>query len=229
MRKGILYIFFFWLILGCSKQNKRFVEQPSTNLSKQRVTPAPAPADQSKSNTQQEDRTDWQNPEFIIDLIGDLRGKTVADIGAGSGYFSFKLAHTAEKVIALDIDPKALDYINNQKAIVGDWSNNIETRLTPPDVPNLLEEEVDLILIVNTINYIPGKAGYLLRLLEGLKSGGNLIIIDFKKGDIPVGPADDYKTEAKEIRTLVRKAGFKSISEDSKSLKYQFILSAEKR
>ena len=102
-------------------------------------------------------RTEWQNPDLILDRIGDLENKSVADIGAGSGYFTFKIARRAAKVIALDIDPKALDYIESQKEIVGEWSNNIEVRLTPPDVPNLLEEEVDLVLIVNTYNYIPNK------------------------------------------------------------------------
>ncbi len=190
---------------------------------------APVESFQAENDSSEGDRTDWQNPDLIINLIGDLQGKTVADIGAGSGYFSFKLARTADKVIALDIDPNALDYINDQKAIVGDWSKNIEARLTPPDVPNLLNEEVDLALVVNTFNYIPEKASYFSRLLEGLKPGGKLLIIDFKKGNIPVGPADAYKTEAKEIRTLIRKAGFRNIKEDDKSLKYQFILSAEKK
>ena len=193
------------------------------------LTMPEAPVVSFEENLEEGLRTDWQNPDLIINLIGDLKGKTVADIGAGSGYFSFKLARTAEKVISLDIDPNALEYINNQKEIVGDWSKNIEARLTPPDVPNLLSNEAHVALLVNTFNYIPEKESYFARLLDGLKIGATLYIIDFKKGSIPVGPSDEYKAEPKEIRTLLRKAGFRRIKEDDESLQYQFILTAEKR
>lgn len=175
------------------------------------------------------ERTEWQNPDLILNIIGSLEGKVVADIGAGSGYFTFKLARTAQKVIALDIDPKALEYIENQKEIVGEWTNNIEARLTPPDVPNLLANEVDIILIVNTYSYIPNKDTYLPRLLEGLKSGGRLFIVDFKKGDIAVGPSDEDKTDPQQIRSALRKASFRKIDIDQTSLDYQYIISAQKK
>ncbi len=174
-------------------------------------------------------RTEWQNPDLILDRIGDLENKSVADIGAGSGYFTFKIARRASKVIALDIDPKALDYIESQKEIVGEWSNNIEVRLTPPDVPNLLEEEVDLVLIVNTYNYIPNKEVYFPRLLDGMKPGARLVIVDFKKGEIPIGPADEYKVEASEIKSFLRKISFRKINIDEESLQYQYIITAEKK
>ncbi|WP_083262604.1 class I SAM-dependent methyltransferase [Roseivirga sp. 4D4] len=174
-------------------------------------------------------RTEWQNPDLILERIGDLTNKTVADIGAGSGYFTFKIAREAAKVIALDIDPKALEYIDSQKEIVGKWSDNIEPRLTPPDVPNLLEEEADIVLIVNTYNYIPNKEIYFPRLLNGMKPGGRLIIVDFKKGDIPVGPADEYKVEASSVKSFLRKSSFRKIDIDEKSLQYQYIITAEKK
>jgi len=175
-----------------------------------------------------EERTDWQNPEIVIRSLGDLKNKTVADIGAGAGYFSFKLAREAAKVIALDIDPNALEYIEEQKQIVGDWAKNIEPRLTPPDVPNLLPDEVDLILIVNTFFFIPNKENYFHRLLPNLKEDGELVIVDFKSGSIPVGPTDEMKISEKEVRSVLRKAGFRSISMDDNSLKYQYIVKAKR-
>lgn len=194
------------------------------------VTDRPTPPSES-INVDIEDtkRTEWQNPDLILDRIGDLENKSVADIGAGSGYFTFKIARRAAKVIALDIDPKALEYIESQKEIVGEWSNNIEVRLTPPDVPNLLEEEVDLVLIVNTYNYIPNKEVYFTRLLDGMKPGARLVIVDFKKGEIPIGPADEYKAEARDIKSFLRKTSFRKISIDEESLQYQYIITAVKK
>ncbi len=215
--------------MSCDKSAKEQVRKRTTRPAPEKLTMPEAPIVSFEVDLEDNLRTDWQNPELIIEMIGELENKTVADVGAGSGYFSFKLARSADKVIALDIDPNALEYINSQKEIVGDWSNNIETRLTPPDVPNLLPNEADVALVVNTFNYIPEKEAYFNRLLSGMKTNGNLFIIDFKKGNIPVGPADEYKADVKEIRTLLRKAGFRGIKEDEKSLQYQFILTAEKR
>ncbi len=190
--------------------------------------PAPIPQEATEMTIEDTERTEWQNPDLIIDRMGELSGMTVADIGAGSGYFTFKLAREADKVIALDINPKALEYIQSQKEIVGEWSDNIEVRLTPPDVPNLLEAEVDLVLIVNTFNYIPNREVYFPRLIKGMKPGARLVIVDFKKGNIPVGPADESKAEPSDIRSFLRKSSFKKISIDEKSLQYQFIITAVK-
>lgn len=172
-------------------------------------------------------RTEWQNPELVLDLLGDLTDKDVADIGAGSGYFTFKMAKLARKVVALDIDPNSLEYIKDQKAIVGNWAENIETRLTPADVPNLVENEVDLVLIVNTFAFIPDKDKYLVRLKRGMKPGGRLVIIDFKTGNVPVGPSDDAKISVNEVVKALKLAGFSKTKIDLESLQYQYIVSTK--
>ncbi len=221
----------FLLIVSCSQggSNK---EQPVKDASEQEIpVKDQAPADESgkvPAAVEDTQRTEWQNPDFVLDMLGDLSDKVVADIGAGSGYFSFKIARRAQKVIALDIDPSALDYIKEQIEIVGEWSKNIEPRLTPADVPNLLDEEADIVLIVNTYGFIPSKEEYLPRVLNGLKPGGLLVIVDFKTGNIPVGPSDEFKVEVSKVVSSLRKAGFKKTLRDEKSLQYQYIVTAKK-
>jgi SAM-dependent methyltransferase len=225
--KKLPFILLLILVWACSdkpkEENKELQVAPNTEIPSERV-----PLEEIVLPEQDEERTEWQNPELVLKVLGDLKDKIVADVGAGSGYFTFKIARTAKKVIALDIDPNSLEYINNQKAIVGSWADNIEARLTPPDVPNLLDNETDVVLIVNTYGYIPNKDKYLLRLLQGLKKGGKLVIVDFKSGEIPVGPSDENKVSAAELQKSLKGAGFKNLVSDLKSLEFQYIITAEK-
>jgi len=230
MHRSLIIILVTALSLSsCGSDNSKTKEAVAPTQDKAAPLKPAALADELEPKIEDVERTEWQNPDLILNFLGDLKDKTVADVGAGAGYFTFKLARTAEKVIALDIDPKALEYIESQKEIVGDWSKNIEARLTPPDVPNLLKDEVDLVLIVNTYSYIPNKEAYFPRLLEGIKPGGKLIIVDFKKEDLPVGPANEFKVDPKDVRAALRKASFKKIEINESNLKYQYIITAVKK
>ena len=84
------------------------------------------------------------------------RRQVVADIGAGTGDFAFPLAKKAANVIAIDIDQRFLDYIE-QKKKAEKIGANIETRLTAPDSPGLKPGEADVVLIVDT--FITSKTG----------------------------------------------------------------------
>ena len=75
-------------------------------------------------------RSEWQKPELVITSLGSFEGKTVADIGAGTGYFSFPIAAKAAKVIAIDIDNRFLDSIDHKKQ-TQNIGVNIETRSLP--------------------------------------------------------------------------------------------------
>lgn len=226
---SLLLVLVLLLQMGCGKSKEPVNSASDTTIVKSEDPQTRGILQMLDVGEEENQRTDWQNPDLILNKMGDLSGKTVADIGAGSGYFTFKLARTAEKVIALDIDPRALEYIESQKGIVGQWTENIEARLTPPDVPNLVSQEADAVLIVNTFSYIPNKGNYFERLLTGMASNAMLYIVDFKKGDIPVGPSDTYKPDVSEVRSILRKAGFRKIAVDGNSLEYQYIISAQKR
>ena len=135
------------------------------------------------------DRENWQKPQMVISRLGDLSDKTVADIGAGTGYFSMRLARKAQKVIAIDIEEEFLAYINRRISSTRDGSKlNVETRLTVGDDPKLEPGEADLVLIVNTYPYIGNRVQYLRKVKAGMAEGGQLVVIDFKKHPLPVGP-----------------------------------------
>ena len=170
------------------------------------------------------ERKSWQKPDEVIAGLGPLKGKTVADIGAGTGYFAFPIAKKDAHVIAIDIDQRFLDYIahRNQKTKV-----TIETRLTQPDTPGLKPGEADIVLIVDTYHHIEQRRTYLKKLRKGLRQGGTLVIVDFKKEETPPGPPPELRLSAKEIEAELRSAGFTIKSVDTTTLPYQYIIKAE--
>jgi SAM-dependent methyltransferase len=172
-------------------------------------------------------RHDWQNPELVLDKLGDLRGKTVADIGAGSGYFTFKMAETAKQIIAIDIDPRFLQYIEERKQeIPRAQSERIVTRLTEETDPSLQKNEVDIVLVVNTFHYIQNRGEYFSKVKNSLKENGFLVIVDFKSIDNPIAPPKELIVAPETAFADLRDAGFKEFTIDEKSLQYQYIVIA---
>jgi len=170
-------------------------------------------------------RAEWQKPEETIASLGPLKGKTVADIGAGTGYFSFPIAKQADKVIAIDIDQRFLDYIaqKKQKQKIG---ANIETRLTKPDSSGLKPGEADMVLIVDTYHHIEGRIEYFKKLKKCLRKDGVLVIIDFKKMKTPPGPPVEMRIAEGQMESELKSAGLTIVSADRDLLPYQYIMKA---
>ncbi|MGE5212824.1 MAG: class I SAM-dependent methyltransferase [Nitrospirota bacterium] len=171
-------------------------------------------------------RAHWQKPDLVIANVGPLEGKTVADIGAGSGYFSFPIATKAAKVIAIDIDQRFLDYIE-QKKQTQKIGANIETRLTSPDSPGLKPGEADVVLIVDTFHHIDNRVEYLNKLRNDLRKGGELLIVDFKKESTPQGPPVELRLAPNEVKSELKAAGFAVISARTDLLPYQYVIKAQ--
>jgi 2-polyprenyl-3-methyl-5-hydroxy-6-metoxy-1,4-benzoquinol methylase len=173
----------------------------------------------------------WQKPSLVINLLGNLENKTVADIGAGTGYFSTRLASKAKKVIAVDIDQRFIDYIDSVKSVDLDaeLQAKLETRLTSPNKSNLKREEADVVLMVNTYIYIENRVAYLKSLLKTLKPNGRLVIVDFKKKRIAIDyPPASMRMPLYQIEEELIEAGFTIQKTDDCSLEYQYVILAMK-
>lgn len=182
-----------------------------------------------KNDSSANDRENWQKPQMVISRLGDLSVRTVADIGAGTGYFTMRLARKAKKVIAIDIDEKFLNYIDRRVSKTRDtMEHNIETRLTDADDPSLHPDEADLVLIVNTYPYINDRVNYFQKVWSGIAEGGRLVVIDFKKKKLPVGPNVEDKVSAPMVVTQLDSAGFSPIQIDSSALEFQYMVTAFK-
>lgn len=170
------------------------------------------------------ERDAYQKPEKVLEYLGKLTGKTIVDIGSGSGYFSVKLAHEATKVIAADVDEEFQQYL--KKRIEDNQIKNIELRKIPFDDPSLKNQEVDMALIVNTYHHIENRSDYFSKVKNGLKSNGELVVIDFFKSETPVGPPQEHKVSIDEVIAELRQAGFTSFEVEVNLLPYQYIIKA---
>ncbi|HRQ28746.1 MAG TPA: class I SAM-dependent methyltransferase, partial [Saprospiraceae bacterium] len=178
------------------------------------------------------DRDIWQKPSIVLDLLGDLSDKTVADIGAGTGYFTFRIALKAQKVIAIDIDTFSLELINTFKRnLPPELQGKIETRLADPDDPQLEKEETDIIVIINTISEISERKDYLKTLLPGLKKGGKLVIVDYKLKKLPIqeAPPQEQRVPLNILENELAQIGYDPVISDDTSLDYQYIVFAHKK
>lgn len=173
------------------------------------------------------DRGIWQKPEMVISLLGDLEGKTVADIGAGTGYFTFRLLPKAKKVIAIDIDKRFINFLDSVKVRL-QYKERFESRLAKPNDPLLKPGEADAVIIVNTYGYIENRIQYLKTLSKGMSPGSRLLIIDFKKNNLPIGPPEQFKVSLNQVEQELLSAGFVIEKIDKDALDYQYIVLAIK-
>ncbi len=190
-----------------------------------------SPSDNNSSNGNYSARELWQKPKVVIDKMGDLTDKVVADIGAGPyGYFTIYIAENSDvqRIMAIDIDKEALQFIENQKITYRQpIRNRIETRLALREDPNLKDEEADIVLIVDTYMYFEDPIAYLKNLKKGLKGDGKLIIIEFKKRNTPEGPPLSFRTAIGKLEQDLEKAGYINIDSDDQTLEYQYIVIAQ--
>jgi len=174
-------------------------------------------------------RVFWQKPDLIIDRMGDISTKTVADIGAGSGYFARRLAHKAKKVIAVDIDERFIEFMDSIKLVElpSELQGRFVTRLATPKDSNLDESEADIIILVNTYIYIADPVPYLDHLRTRLSPSGKVVIVDFKKKRIPISnPPASLRVPLYKVENALDAAGYKKIESDDTSLDYQYIVVA---
>ena len=170
------------------------------------------------------ERDAYQQPEKVLAYIGDVTGKKILDIGAGTGYFSFKLAAKGATVIAGDVDDRFQNYIKEK--IEKENAPKLSLRKLPYDSPALAEAEVDKVLIVNTYHHIEDRVNYFNKVLKGLTTGGELLVIDFKKQDGP-GPPVKMKMSPDFITAELKKAGFTAFELNDSLLEHQYIIRAK--
>jgi ubiquinone/menaquinone biosynthesis C-methylase UbiE len=168
-------------------------------------------------------RDAYQKPHEVMEALAVKEGEIIADIGSGSGYFTLRLAKhvgPSGRVYAVDVSPDMIRHLNTR--IRDGGLTNVTTVLAPPDDP-LLPQPVDRFLIVDVWHHIDDQPGYLTKMKKLLKPGGRVIMIDFHKRELPVGPAVGMKIAREDLLKQMTSNGFRLAAEHT-FLPYQYFM-----
>jgi arsenite methyltransferase len=175
------------------------------------------------------DRAGWQKPDEVIKALGLKPGDSIADIGAGTGYFARRLAKAVGPlgtVLALDVEPAMVDHMKADAAASG--LGDYRPALVKPDDPGLAPRSVDLIFFCDSLHHVDNRVVYLRNLIPSLKSGGRVVDIDFKEGQLPVGPPPGHKLSQAKVMGEFEQAGYRLVRKHD-FLPYQYFLEFEPR
>jgi arsenite methyltransferase len=150
-------------------------------------------------------RDDWQQPDRVVEALGISPGDRVADLGAGGGYFTFRLARAVGKqgrVYSVDVDEGMLKYIRKRAA--SEELPQVETVLASFEDSGLPAGAVDLVFMSNTYHHISERPTYFARLKSSLRPRGRLAVVERIGEGFPKGHA----MPPEEIREELAEAGF---------------------
>jgi len=166
-------------------------------------------------------RDAWQKPDAVIRALAPGPDAVIADIGAGTGYFSVRLARAVPqgKVIGVDIEPDMVRYLAQRAQREG--LANLSAQLGAADDPRL-PVKVDLVLVVDTYHHIASREDYFRRLRSSLEPGARLAIIDFRR-DSPYGPPKGMRVPRAQAERELARAGFELVATHD-FLPYQYFI-----
>jgi ubiquinone/menaquinone biosynthesis C-methylase UbiE len=174
------------------------------------------------------EREQEEQPDKMLDALSLKPGDTVADVGAGVGYLSLRIARRVGpkgKVLATDLQPQMLQMLA-ANALEAGFKNVQPIRCTASD-PKLPAGQVDLALMVDVYHECPQPKETLLGIRSGLKPGGRLVLVEFRAEDpnVPIKP--EHKMTLVQVRKEVEPVGF-TFKESLEFLPWQHIIIFEK-
>jgi ubiquinone/menaquinone biosynthesis C-methylase UbiE len=156
------------------------------------------------------ERAEEEQPDKAIALLGLPKGATVADIGAGNGYITWRLAERVGptgKVFAVDIQSEMLEMLrrNMQQRKL----KNVETVLSAYDDPKLPANAIDLVILVDVYHEFSEPQKMLRRIRESLKPDGRLVLLEYRGEDPSVPIRPEHKMTVAQVKTELEPEGYR--------------------
>jgi len=157
------------------------------------------------------ERDAWQKPHEVIRALALKTDAIVADIGAGTGYFSMRFAHMLPKgrVYGVDTEPDMVKYLSERAKREG--LKNVTAVAGKPGDPRI-PEKADLVILVDVYHHVADRERYFRQLQGSLKPGGRVAVIDFRM-DSPVGPPQSARMEPDRVKAEMKRAGYALVQE----------------
>jgi ubiquinone/menaquinone biosynthesis C-methylase UbiE len=169
-------------------------------------------------------RDAWQKPDELVAALGVARGDVVADLGAGTGYLSRRLAAAVGPdgtVLAVETEPNLVVHLRERAE--REKTPNVVPVLASAADPRLPVGLVDLILVVDTYHHFDDRRAYLRALRRFLRPSGRVAIVDWQKRELPVGPPMEHKLSRQQVLDEMRASGYRLAAEHT-ILPYQYFL-----
>ena len=169
-------------------------------------------------------RDQWQKPQALVDALKLRPGMHVADLGAGTGYFSRYLAAavgTQGTVFAVDTEPNLVARLRERAE--QETTPNVVPILASPNNPRLPAASIDVVLVVDTYHHIDGRRDYFRKLQSCLARDGRVAIVDWQQRDLPIGPPASHKLAREKVVEEMTAAGYALVGEPT-VLPYQYFL-----
>jgi ubiquinone/menaquinone biosynthesis C-methylase UbiE len=151
-----------------------------------------------------------EQPDRALDLIGIAKGSTVADVGAGNGYITWRMAQRvgpSGKVYANDIQPAMLDML--QRNMRERKLENVEAVLGAADDPKLPVNAIDLIILVDVYHEFSEPQKMLRGMREALKPDGRLVLLEYRGEDPAVPIRPEHKMTVAQVKAELEPEGFR--------------------
>jgi SAM-dependent methyltransferase len=171
-------------------------------------------------------RNQEENVEQAVKNLPVNKTSVVADIGAGTGFYTFRIAPKVKKVMAIELQDEALDYLKQRAETLK--QNNIEVVKGVEKSPNLPDGSIDLALMVDVYHELEFPHEYLRALYKALKPGGKIVMLEYKAEDPEVPIKDLHKTTVVQISKELTANGF-TFLEDKAGLPMQHFLIYQKK
>lgn len=175
------------------------------------------------------EREDEERPAAVIDALGLRGGEVVADLGAGSGYFTFRIAPkvgNAGKVLAVEIQDEMLETIR-RRATALRVTNVEEIKGTETD-PKLPVNGVDIVLMVDVYHELAYPFEVMTKIRKALKPGGRVVFVEYRKEDPKVPIKEVHKMSLEQLEKEMKVVGL-ARSRTVETLPWQHIVIFEKR
>lgn len=172
-----------------------------------------------RANREREERTDLVVEHMELDPHA-----VVADIGAGSGYFTFRISSEVPhgRVLAVDIQPEMLAVIERRKESAG--TSNVEAVLGTPMDPNLPNASVDAALMVDAYHEFSNPREMMTALVQALRPGGRVFLVEYREEDpsVPIKPL--HKMSEAQARREMEAVGLEFVENRSMLPQQHFLI-----
>ncbi|MBS1942665.1 MAG: hypothetical protein JST38_17495 [Bacteroidetes bacterium] len=190
------------------------------NPSQQTALSTPAQADVAPAATVE----NQQAMDSLLTVLGPLQGRTVADMFAGDGFYTWGMLKAGARVLAIDDNPANIAALEARKKQDGIGDDRLLIRQTTPGAPGLLANEVDMALITREYSTLGDRPSWFAQLKSGIRSPHLFYLVNFIPGQTAAGPPLSQRMGYNTVSNEVTEFGFEDVGIFYKKMQYRYIL-----